>query len=559
MMLMMSRRAAGLCLLLCACPAAAQVLHERVLKTSLRCENGVCYKERDATAIVHNGELVPKPEASAQPLGGEPVYSAGGQAAGGAAVGGMPGRHARVTIDRQTGPVEPGSLRYHEPFNPAIFPYKRMSVLDAVLDDESLALADRGRTRRSLPVLGAEARRPNRDAFWGSIVVDLSPGVAVPLPSVAPDARILNVRTEPVVPLEFFADGADNQFVVGRASGRHRLIWLSDASSRYFEAEIPARLRIADEPRLAQPVPTSVKKRAQKVIQRLGLDVRPEASLRRAVDGLVAWFRAFSTGDPPPASGSVYLDLALGRRGSCRHRSYAFVVTALAMGIPARYVENELHVFVEVMVPGSGWRRINLGGAVLEGQVSSADGKVLHRPSMPDPFPQPPAFVKPGRGSEPPAEPEAPKSLQTAAAKKGRADGGGSDASSAGSEGGAGRRLVDLDKLDREVAPGTPGARVSDATVATTVSLRVGTREAFRGDRFEVAGVVTSGDGDAGDLPIEIYLDGKSGALRVADTVAQKDGSWRVTVEVPRDLPLGDHRVVARTPGDKTRKPSRSH
>jgi len=59
-------------------------------------------------------------------------------------------------------------------------------------------------------------------------------------------------------------------------------------------------------------------------------------------------------------------------------------------------------------------------------------------------------------------------------------------------------------------------------------------------------------------LPVEIYLDGDAGAQRVAETVAGSDGRWRLSFEVPRDLPLGAHRVVARTPGDATRRASRS-
>ena len=50
------------------------------------------------------------------------------------------------------------------------------------------------------------------------------------------------------------------------------------------------------------------------------------------------------------------------RKGVCRHRAYAFLVTAQSLGIPTRLVENEAHAWVEVH-DGTLWRRIDLGGA----------------------------------------------------------------------------------------------------------------------------------------------------------------------------------------------------
>src|SRR5690606_18735639 len=58
----------------------------------------------------------------------------------------------------------------------------------------------------------------------------------------------------------------------------------------------------------------------------------------------------------------LYLYLSLERQGVCRHRAYAFMVTALALGIPTRLVHNEAHAWVEVF-GGSHYHRIDLGGA----------------------------------------------------------------------------------------------------------------------------------------------------------------------------------------------------
>ena len=558
--------------------ARAQVLHERVMVGGVKCANGVCWKEGHpadgAAGIVVDGQVVPAPPAGAQPAPDEPVYTPAPERAplehsattDEPVPGGSPERRERVEMDRATGPEPPGKRLYHEPFNPAIFPFKRMTALDAVAADESLVLAERSLPRTRLRVLGADRRQAGRDAFWGSILVDLEPGRWIPLPSVAADARILAVRVEPHVDVTFAKDGADNDYAMSMAGGRHRLIWLSDAPQTYFAGEVPSGLEIGDEPRLPQAVPAAIRRRAAHVIARIGVDARPSASLAAAVDGLVAWFRAFEPGEPPRPTESVYQDLALGQKGSCRHRSYAFVITALAMGIPARYVENELHVFVEVMVPRVGWRRINLGGALVDETVAGADGKVPYRPKSGDPFPRPEAFTKGGD-----AEPPQPKALADAAkaasapgsSRAGDHGGSGSGSGGGASGGASGKRggpsaPVDLDKLDRPAPPGSPAARVSAATVPTAVTVQVGARDAFRGDRLDVSGTVSAADGNPRGLPVEIYLDGPGGALKVGDAVADDHGAFHTAIEVPRDLPLGDHRVVARTPGDARRLPAHS-
>lgn len=584
MMGAMAPRRGRLLVLLVACAgvARAEVLHERVAVGAVRCAGGVCWKPGrpgEAAAIVADGQIVPAPAASPTPEADEPIYAPPPErapappAAGPSGPDAPPERRPGVAMDRQTGPEPPGTRVYHEPFNPAIFPFKRMTALDAVAADETLVLAARSDVRQRLPVLGAARRTPSRDAFWGSIVVDFLPGAWVPLPSVAADARILAARTEPAIDVVFARDGADNQYVMSPSGGRHRLVWLSDAPERYFAGEVPAGARLADEPPLPEPVPAVVRRRARKVLARLGVDARPQASLRAALDRLVAWFRAFEPGDPPPRTESTYLDLALARRGSCRHRSYAFVVTALAAGIPARYVENELHVFVEVYLPRVGWRRINLGGALVDEAVAGAAGKVPYRPKGADPFPQPPAFA---RGDD--ATPPVPKPLAEAAARAAAAGHGDGDGDGDGGGGPGGRHArVDLDRLDDESGDGGDdgsgngggggggngggaghGARASQRVVATRVRVELGTRDSFRGDRVAVSGVVQSADGKPAGLPVEIYLDGPGGALHVGDAVAGADGAWRAEIVVPRDLPVGKHRVIARTPGDATRRPSRS-
>ena len=64
---------------------------------------------------------------------------------------------------------------------------------------------------------------------------------------------------------------------------------------------------------------------------------------------MVAYFRSFEPSDDfPNDHGDIYLDLALSRKGVCRHRAFAFLVTALNIGVPTRFVANEAHAWVEV-------------------------------------------------------------------------------------------------------------------------------------------------------------------------------------------------------------------
>src|SRR5437868_16443 len=129
--------------------AYAQVLHEHVDVAAVRCANGVCWRagraSDGAAAILSDGEVVPAPTGGPQPQAGEPIYSPSSiqpsPVAGdeppppGVSAGALPSRRPSVRMDRETSHEPPGTRSYHEPFNPAIFPFKRMSALDSVRPD----------------------------------------------------------------------------------------------------------------------------------------------------------------------------------------------------------------------------------------------------------------------------------------------------------------------------------------------------------------------------------------------------------------------------------------
>ena len=81
----------------------------------------------------------------------------------------------------------------------------------------------------------------------------------------------------------------------------------------------------------------------------------PETNLALIINNLTWYFSAFIEGDgdvpDPEPPWDVYQSICINGIGACRHRSFGFFVTALALEAPTRYVSNEAHAFVEVYVP----------------------------------------------------------------------------------------------------------------------------------------------------------------------------------------------------------------
>lgn len=435
-----------------------------------------------------------------------------------------------------------GTLHYSEVFNPSVVPFKRMSALDAVRDDYTLALSDA--RPRPLPAAGDTA--VDRDLFWGSLVVELPPGgKPVAIPSVAPDMRVLSYESQPATHLTFGKDAADNFSVRAadpRVSGEHRIVFLVDAPAAYFAPRIPKGVPLAKAAAGRAPAQLSPKvaRAAELVLTRLGVD--RNGTLDAALDKLIEHFRSFEAGSPPSPSGDVYLDLALSRRGVCRHRAFAFMITANAAGIPARYLTNEAHAWSEVWLPEVGWARVDLGGAALELEVANASDKALHRPRGADPFPKPRAYAEnytrlkgpvPGLSRDQIAEAQ-----RAAATASGAAD----DPTS-------------TDPVAPEVTDlPHPGAPALQSVKKERITLAVDSvdRRGFRGESVRIAGH-TEGAVPAG-LRIDLYMapagSGGRGARAVGQTVTDDKGRFDAAIELPLDLLLGKHEVFAVTAGN---------
>jgi transglutaminase-like putative cysteine protease len=500
---------------------------------------------RNPTAIEAGAKLLPQPRLNAG-AGDEPVHGRAGFATD---------RDTLARADDQTS--ADGTLRYAEVFNPSVVPFKRMSAFDAIGADYGLRVAAAAQT--DLPVGGTQIAE--RDLFWASLVVELRPGEEAAIPSVAPDMRILSYEAQPRAELVFSRDSADNYYVrsdESSARGRFRLVFLADASASYFAPAPPAGLRVRDIPAARRlPVPAPVRAVARRALERLGLG--PDTPLDRAIDELVRYFRSFSARPLPPTSGDLYWDLFQSQAGVCRHRAFAFTITANALGIPTRYVANEAHAWVELWVPEQGWLRIDLGGAALRLQVAGGTGKTLHRPRSADPFARPPAYA----GNYTRLE----------------GDVRGLDASQIAEA----RRDVDSDgptppaSITRRSTGSSPGPPVATPTPllppggdagrsragATPVRLAITQVDpgGFRGDTLRVAGRATDPRGrPVAGLRIDLYLRPARRRGDVAHLAGQAltgaDGQFFSHLRLDPGLALGDYEVHAATPGDASHQPA---
>lgn len=452
----------------------------------------------------------------------------------------------KTQLDRNT--EKEGMLRYHMVFDPTVVPFKRNIAKDRVLDD--IALVVGSPVAKPFPMAGS-VRSPFRQTFWASLLVELKPNIPVPIPSVSPESQILEAYTTPSVSsLEFLKDGADNYYVMADVSGRFRLQFLMDAPVHYFHRELPAGLSLAESRKnfrgFFEPPSPSVVAQAKQVWTRIG--VSPQQDLRQALSGLVQWFRAFAPADPPPDTGDVYVDISLGQIGICRHRSHGFVVTAQALGIPARYVSNEAHVFVEVWVGGDspGWLRIDLGGGAEGLQVLGDEDRARHNPPGSDPFASGPG--EDGLGGANIAGADDVFGLPSLEPVR---DGSGAVPNGAWAPAaGAGDKEARL--------PASGGSR--GGLLPTFTRILSSEPSLFRGETTVVEGELVGVDGiGIGNMPIQVRLVGITQGTddrELGATRTDPSGKFHARVHIPGEIAVGRYQLLADSPGNAVFAPS---
>ncbi len=462
--------------------------------------------------------------------------------------GDPPGRRSPAFRPDRVTELE-GTLGYYEVFTPAIAPFKRVSALDgvALLDGVPvLGVAEPRRT--SVPVEGLAAAPPDtreRDRFWGSVVLDFGEGKVVPLPSVSPESRVLGITLEPEIPLAIERDGADNFVAIanGDVPRQVRVTYIMDAPRSYFGHSLPHTPTDALANELF-PLPESVARAGLTFAHELGLSRGMPVDV--ALRALVEHFRSFEESrEPPRDTGNIYLDLARGRRGVCRHRVYGFVITAQALGIPSRFVQNEAHAWAELKLPEIGWLRLDLGGAARGLEAHASGGRPAYQPALPDPWPRPRAYEESySRAFEAAAE---------AAALEGKLQRGGE------ARGQNERRLKPT--LSERATMSEPELAGPDDRRPLSMRVTRYLPEVMRGGSLELEGEVRGEQGEPiAGLRVEISLSEVDAphAVLLGVTVSDAEGRFRGKFAVPPQLDPQDYALVVVTPGDSTYRAARA-
>jgi len=422
--------------------------------------------------------------------------------------------------DRDT--RRPHVEHYDDPFTPTLTPFKRMFAYDAVRDDYTLYVRD---SERRPVALGGEAVDGD-DRFFGDLSVQLRAGEPVRIPTVGPEARLLHVVTNPDVRATVWRDGADNWFIIGESSGRVRVVSEIAIDRNVFASEYPD-IGWAELPRV--PAQPAVHQQAFKTVAN-AIGISRAMSPREVVSKMVSYYRSFGPStDSPTSQGDIYLDLALSKKGVCRHRSFAFLVTALNIGVPARLVHNEAHAWVEVRADRR-WHRIDLGGAALDLDQEPH----LERPAH---VPPPDQFAWPtGRDSGA----DLAHRERADALREATDDASGTDPT--------GTPVADPN------APGEPDPDAPNPASnmpATELTLDEVDHDIFRGKPVRIKGTARSEGKPCARLRIDVILlmQGHAAERRLGSLSSDVRGRYGGAVVVPADVPIGDHELVVATAG----------
>jgi hypothetical protein len=326
----------------------------------------------------------------------EPVYDSDGPV-------------AKDDIEAPHGPLNPfgepnvlddrtdrvNSLTYFATFDPSVIPLKRVVSQNEVVRVEGGEYAVKvGAHPRTELYAGGRAAAGD-ETFWGSFLLRTKPDEYHPIASVSPEQRILEVQSEPDVPVRLFKDRAGNFMIRTEHEGLLRLNMRVAVDPFYFSGEFDENVQwddfgaFEDSPLLDR----QIRQRARRVLRDMG--VTRSMTPANAVRKLVAHYRDFEARPLPDElkTGDLFEAITTSKIGVCRHRSLSFVVAAQALGIPAHYVNNEAHAFVEIGWPGRGWRRIDLGGAADELNAAADGGRSLHQPAS-DSLPRPDRYLE---------------------------------------------------------------------------------------------------------------------------------------------------------------------
>lgn len=450
--------------------------------------------------------------------------------------------------------TRPDEVGYEDPFTPSIPPFKRLFAYDSV--DARFELVVKDPRLGELPVRDVPIHA-GFDQFFGDIEVSLDPATPMRIPSVGPGALVLAAKLEPAAPFHLRRDGADNWFLLGETKGSARLrvhlaIDRAVFGSAYGDPEWRALAHFVPD------LPEPVAERGRAVAREIGVDrsLRPQ----QAVTRLVAHFRSFAPSEDLPVSadrGALYREITLSRKGVCRHRAYAFTVTALSLGLPTRFVRNEAHAWVELFDTAL-WHRIDLGGAAGEMQFAAAVD-VAHEPPT-DPFDWPPGSesasdmtddalhgqARSGGAGSLSSDEAAPSSPDTAPSPSSRAAEPLRSTPSA--------TAAPFPEAAPESSPAeSPSADgPGEDEERLDVALEPHADQVAQGGRVQLAGRVQGASGACALVRVDVVLDGEERTIPVGSLVTDAHGAYQGAITLPRSVPVGDYelRVVPQASAD---------
>jgi hypothetical protein len=440
---------------------------------------------------------------------------------------------ASYRIDRDT--TRPSLVSYDDPFTPPITPFKRLFAYDAVDKHSEFVVKRNTLTRMEV---GGDPRL-GEDSFYADMFVDLSADMPVRIPSVGPGTRILAAELEPEVPFEILHDGVDNWYIKAKQRERARLVMQLSIERAVFGSPFGDVTWQALAPQLtALPKPLQVQ--AESVLDTLGLS--QTLSPREAVTRAVAHFRSFAPSSELPlarTAQALYAELALSKKGVCRHRAYAFAITTLALGIPTRLVRNEAHAWVEVY-DGKRWHRIDLGGAA--GDLDSVeDSGVAPYRAPSDPFPWPEGSAS-GLGL----------ANEARSARQGNPTGGDPSQSDPARTGTPGGPPSGSSSAHPGAAPNATSGPPSTTKGLPKASLTLKAEDAsvHRGHRFRLSGSVSAEGESCGASRVDVTLTGHAGKrIPIGALASNGEGQFAGSVTVPLSISVGDYQLRVSTPG----------
>ncbi len=461
---------------------------------------------------------VPAPDTKKPPTPNDHVYSSSTA---------DDGPDSTYEPDRDT--RKPNVERYDDPFSPATAPFKRLRAYDAVASDYSLRV--RSRALKAIPVGGT--LHAGDETFYGDLSVDLLPDEPVRLPTVGPDARVLRAHVNPEAQVEFLRDGADNWFVRGKIRQRVRIIEQLAVARSVFGSPF-ADPDWSDLGLFVEAPPVAHLSAFEEVARTIGISraMRPRDVLNRMVE----YHRSFEPSDDPPRGrGDIYLDLSISKKGVCRHRAFAFLVTALYIGLPARMVVNEAHAWVEVY-DATQWHRIDLGGAAANLETNTDPNRPPYVPP-PDPYKWP-ANQDSGQDAANRARQQSPSA--SGSASPGAAPSGSASAGPASPNGSS--------------SPSDPTRPPTEVIVGELES------RVLRGAPMRVHGEVKSAGAPCPHVRVDVLLvspEAPQGAA-VGSLSTGDAGDYDGPVVVPSDFHLGNYELLVQTPGDARCAPGES-